>query len=89
MFSTAYQEDFIFEADFGYIGHLKVYSEDWNSVGVQVIEVDQETMTLQYKDTIGYLFIEQNDGDAELGLKIFNVPSEDILEKMYSTQDGS
>ena len=89
MFSTAYQEDLIFEADIGYFGQLGVYSEDWNSVGVQAIEGDQDTKTLQYQDTIGYLFIEQNNGNVVLGLKMYKLPPEDILEKLFSTQVNS
>ena len=89
MFSTAYQEDLIFEADIGYLGHLRVYSEDWNSVGVQVIEGDQDTNASQYQNTIGYLIIEQNNGNAEIGLKILRIPPENILEKLFSSQDSS
>jgi hypothetical protein len=89
MFSTAYQKDLIIEADIGYHGQLRVFSDDWNSVGVQAIEGDHSSQDSQEQNTVGYLFVEQNDGNAELGLKIFNVPPDDILERLYSTKNSS
>lgn len=89
MYSHAYHECCTFEADIGYHGHLRVYSEDESHVGVQVIEVDQDTKTIQFQDTIGYLFIEQIPGNVVLGLKIYKFPPENILEKIFTTQDSS
>ncbi len=88
MFSTAYQEEFIVEADIGYYGHLGVYSEDGSHVGVRVIEVDQDQMILRYQNPFGYLFIEQDDGKAFLGLKMFKIPPQEILEKLLSLQNS-
>jgi hypothetical protein len=89
MYSHAYHECCIFEADIGYLGHLRVYSEDGSRVGVQVIEGDQDTKTLRYLDTIGYLFIEQVDMSVVLGLKFYKLPPDEILEKLITTQDSS
>lgn len=89
MYAPAYVKNKIIEADIGYLGHLRVYSEDRSRVGVQVVEGDQDTKTLHYLDTIGYLFIEQFDGSVVLGLKIYKLPPEEILEKLIITQDSS
>ena len=87
MFSTAYQGGVIFESDVGYFGQLGVFSEDWSHVGVHVIEGDQDTKELQ--DPLGFLFIEQNDRNVMLGLKMYMIPPEDVLEKLFSTKDSS
>lgn len=88
MFSTAYHEDFIVESDIGFYGHLGVYSEDGSQVGVRVIEVNQDHKILRYQDPFGYLFIEQDDGNAFLGLEMFKVPPQEILEKLFSLQNS-
>jgi hypothetical protein len=81
MFSLAYGEDFIYETDIGYFGQLGVFSEDESRVGVQVIDGDQ--------DTVGYLFVEQFNENMVLGLKMHQLPPEEILEKLFTIQESS
>ena len=83
LFSLAYEEDLIFEADIGYFGQLGIFSEDESQVGVQVIEGDEGTQTAQDLNTIGYLFIEQVNGSVVVGLKMYQLPPQEIFDKFF------
>jgi peptidyl-Lys metalloendopeptidase len=70
LYAPAYDINKIIEADIGYLGHLRVYSEDGYRVSVQVVEGDQDTKTLRYLDTIGHLAVERQEGDVTLVLQV-------------------
>jgi hypothetical protein len=66
MYAPAYDENTPLETDVSYFGYWRVYSGDGSHVGVQVVEVDRDTKTLRYLDTVGHLAIEVHNGIVKL-----------------------
>jgi hypothetical protein len=83
MYAPAYGKDRIIEAETGYLGDLGLFKEEMSAVGVRVVESDDATLTLRYLDTLGYLAIEQHNGQAELVLQVAEDLPDDVRQKLF------
>ncbi|MGD2147085.1 MAG: hypothetical protein PVH41_10355, partial [Anaerolineae bacterium] len=93
MYAPAYGEDRTHEAAIAYLGDMSLFKEDVSSVGVSVVESHAPTLTLRYLDTLGYLAIQGQVGQAELVLQVAEDLPDDVRQNLIETttegEDGA
>ena len=86
MFAPAYDPNRTYEADivtFGDAGLVKEDpKEDMAHVTVRVVEPDDDTKTLRYRETLGRLAIQQGEDQVELVLEVAEDLPEDVRENL-------
>jgi len=86
MFAPAYDPNRIYEADVVYFGDAGLVKEDPNEdmahVAVRVVEPDDDTKTLRYRETLGQLAIQQGEDQVELVLEVAEDLSEDVRQNL-------
>ena len=83
MYAPAYDDGRVFEADTAYLGDLNLYQDANGKVSVRVVELDDRSLTLSYADTLGYLRIDQQDGQAALIFQTAERIPEEVRQKLF------
>jgi hypothetical protein len=82
VYAPAIDEGKVFEANFSYLGHLNVFSEDRIRVGVQIIEENQARKAIRYLDMIGNLGFEMNGDEVNLFIDLSPGLGDDVIKKI-------
>jgi hypothetical protein len=85
MYAPAYGENRTYEAEIVYLGDMGLFKEDVSTVGARVVEGHEATLTLRYLDTLGYLAIEGQGGQAELVLQVAEDLPDDVRQNLMQT----
>ncbi|MEJ2748694.1 MAG: hypothetical protein P8183_12435 [Anaerolineae bacterium] len=75
------------EADMAYLGSAALKPEETTGVSLYVVEADETTKVLRYRDRLGYLSLENTETDVSLVFNVDpNLPSE--IRQNVLIQDG-
>jgi hypothetical protein len=88
MYVPAYDESGIYEPAMSYLGHLRVYSVNGLSIGVQVVERDHDTKTLRFMTSIGYLALKRENDEMRLTIHLEPGLADEILQKIITDPTG-
>ena len=88
MYVPAYDEKGIYEPAITYFGHLRVYTVDGHSIGVQVVEGDPDTKTLEFYPSIGYLELKKENTEMRLIIHLELGLADEILQKIDNHPTG-
>jgi hypothetical protein len=83
MYAPAYGPDRTYEADTGYFGDLGLVQEDKSTVRVRVVEPDEATLTLRYRDFLGNLAIEMHGDQAALALHLADDLPDNVRDQLF------
>lgn len=78
-----------YEAAQVYLGDLDLFQDEdeGGGVSVQVVEADDATMTLKFGEVLGWLAIEQQDGEAKLMLRLKEDLPDGVRQKIVSSDE--
>jgi hypothetical protein len=86
MYAPAYNENKTFEADTGYLGDIGLFKVDEKTVGVQIIALNDDLLTIRYQEKIGYLRITNVSSQPILVLDKLPGLDKKILEALFPTR---
>jgi len=89
MFAPAYSTGRTFEAGIVYRGDVGLSREDTSTVSVRIVEPDDETLTLLYLETLGYLRIKQHDERVALALDVSDDLPDALRENLMRAETGA
>jgi Tol biopolymer transport system component len=84
MYAPAYDQYRVFEAEFGYHGDIGLFELGIDEIGIRAVEADPSTLTIRYLDTLGYLGIEEKNGQPKLVVEILSDLPDEVEQNIFS-----
>ena len=89
MVAPAYGSDRTFEAGIAYRGDVGLSRGGTSAVSVKIVELNDETLTLRYLPTVGYINIERHAGRVDLVLEVAHDLPDDLRKNLMQPDAGS